>query len=291
MMGLRKYTWLVWLAMGLLAACSKEKEVIIPDNEAPPDATVSDVVLESYINRSYIILLGVQPDDAEMAQGKAVLRMHNVSEADRDAFLDQVIAQPGYAARMFDVGRSLLINATDTSEMRNELLLLDLILGDSAFIVYWEQAQQQKDQLLAVLAIPTDFAAGSLDMRGMHTRLVSNKIYDDINMGTQNFVLSVFQNLLDRYPTEAERAAAELMVDGFSSQIFLESGRNKADFISIFMHSRDYDEGQVRDLFKRYLYRTPTTEELETLSLAYRNSNDYQALQKAVMRKDEFVGI
>jgi hypothetical protein len=279
------------VAMLLFFAACKDKEVIIPDNEAPPDPTVTDVVLESYINRSYIILLGHQPDDAEMSQGKVTLRAHNVSQADREAFLGGVMAQPGYAMRMFDVGRSLLINATDTTEIRQEIMLYQLLLLDSGYIALWPFLQQEIDDFEAVLAIPTDLAAGTVDMRGVHKRLVSNQFYDDINMGTQNFVLSMFENLLDRYPTEAERVASETMVDGFSAIVFMESGRNKADFIDIFFRSRDYDEGQVRDLFSRYLYRNPTTQELESLSVAYRTDNDYKALQMAVMSNDEFIGL
>ncbi|MBL0020761.1 MAG: hypothetical protein IPP17_31090 [Bacteroidetes bacterium] len=57
------------------------------------------------------------------------------------------------------------------------------------------------------------------------------------------------------------------------------------------MASGDYDEGQVRDLFMRYLYRNPTTEEMESLSIQYHNNNDYKALQKAIMSSDQFLGI
>lgn len=287
---MKKGFYLLWVLL-VLAACSKEKEVVIPNNNAPPDSTIDDVVLESYVNRSYIILLGVQPNQAEMDQAKLTLRSHNVSQVDREAFLSQVMAQPGYPMRMYDVGRGLYLNGTDTTAINDEIFVLDLILADSAFVAFWPQAQTAKSNLLAVLAIPTDLASGAIDMRGMHQRLVTNKIYDDLNMGTQNFVVSMFQNFLSRYPTDDERAASELMVDGFSSQVFLVSGRNKTDFIDIFIHSRDYDEGQVRDLFSRYLYRSPTTEELETLSIAYRSNHDYKALQKAVMTIDEFVGL
>ncbi|MBK9451817.1 MAG: hypothetical protein IPN95_20845 [Bacteroidetes bacterium] len=286
-----KRGWSILLLLLALMACNREKEVVVPDNEAPPDSTVADVVLERYINSSYIILLGQQPDESEMAQAKVILRAHNVSQADRNAFLDLVMAQPAYPMRMFDVSRAVLLNGSDTTDVRDELFLVNLILADSAFVSVWDIAQVQKAQLLGILAIPADLAAGTLDIRGMHKRLVFNRLYDQINMGTQNFVVSMFQNFLARYPTDGERAASELMVDGFSSQIFLVSGRTKAEFVDIFMASGDYDEGQVRDLFMRYLYRNPTTEEMESLSIQYHNNNDYKALQKAIMSSDQFLGI
>lgn len=281
-----------FLALLLLAVgCKREEEVIVPDNEAPPDSTIQNVVLESYINRSYIILLGEQPDDAQMAQGKATLRTHNVSQADREAFLNGVMAQPGYHQRLFDVGRGLYLNGADTSAMQDEIFLIDLILGDSAFIAFWDDAQAQKDQLLLLMDVPGDLTAGTIDMREAHKRMVLNKIYDQINMGTQNFVISMFQNFLERYPTEAERNASETMVDGFPSVVFMQSGRTKENFVDIFIASRDYDEGQVRDLFRRYLYREPDTQEMDELTNTYRADHNYKALQIAVMSLDEFVGI
>jgi hypothetical protein len=277
--------------MLLLVACKRDEEVIIPNNEAPPDSTVTDLVLESYINRSYITLLGYQPTDPEIAQAKTTLRAHNVSVADRNAFLDQVIAKPGYASRMFDIGRGTLLNAVDTSDIRAEINLLEFILSDSNYIFFWDDAQVERDRLVAVLEIPDDLQSGAIDVAEMHRRLVTNRVYDEINMGTQNFVISMFQNFLDRYPTEAERVASETMVNGFSAQVFLTNGRSKTDFIAIFLDSDDYLEGQVRELFARYLYRSPDTEELESLTIAYRGSGDYKALQKSVLSKDEFVGL
>jgi hypothetical protein len=152
-------------------------------------------------------------------------------------------------------------------------------------------AQLQRDQLQDVLDIPADLIAGTIGIQEMYRRLVTNKGYDEINMGTQNFVVSMFQNFLERYPTDAERAAGEIMVDGFSSQLFLVNGDSKTDFIAIFLASNDYYEGQVRLLFRRYLYRSPSTQELEQLTLRYRDTGDYQVLQKAVLSKDEFIGL
>lgn len=283
--------WPLLLLILLFAACKRDEEIIVPNNTPPPDSTVTDLVLESYVNRCYITLLGYQPAAPEIDQGLATLRTHNVSMADREAFLDIVIAKPGYANRMFDIARAALINATDTSDIREEITLYNFILSDSNYIFFWPQVQVARDQLVAVLAIPAELQAGTIDVQEMHRRLVTNVIYDEINMGTQNFVISMFQNFLNRYPTEAERTGAETMVDGFPSQVFLVNGRSKTDFIDIFLDSNDYLEGQVRYLFTRYLYRDPSTQELESLTIAYRSTHDFKALQKSVLSKDEFVGL
>ena len=60
---------------------------------------------------------------------------------------------------------------------------------------------------------------------------VSPEIYDEINMGTENFVVSIFQNFFHRYPTAAELYSASNMVDGNQSTIFNTNGSSKKDFI------------------------------------------------------------
>lgn len=288
---MRKVWPVICLFLLLCAACKRDKEVVVPGNEAPPDGTITDLVLENYINRSYITLLGHQPDASEIATGKSILRIQNVSLDDRGNFLDLVIAKPGYAQRLFDLSRASLLSGVDTSDIRDELDLIEFILSDSVYLPFWPQALIDQDQLTLVMAIPADLQAATITTAEMHRRLVTNKGYDQINMGTQNFVVSMFQNFLARYPTDAERTAGEIMVDGFSSQLFLESGRSKTDFIAIFLRSLDYHEGQVRDVFRRYLYREPNTEELETLTIAFKANGDFKALQKAVLSKNEFIGL
>lgn len=278
---------LVTLVMG----CRREKEVIVPDNVAPPDGTIANTILESYVNRSYILLVGYKPDDAQMTAAVQTLRSHEVSMADRETFLSGLMALPSYSYRLFEQGRADLLNSVDTLDIQGEIALVNLLLQDSQYASIWPILIQERDKLQDVLNIPSQLANGSIDVIEMHRRLVYNRVYDQINMGTQNFVISMFQNFFARYPTQEEREAAELMVDGFSSQVFLQNGRTKEDFLTIFFGSRDYFEGEVRTMFRKYLFRAPGTQELESNAIAYRASHDFQALQIAIMSMDEFLGI
>jgi hypothetical protein len=275
----------------ILASCNRQKEVLIDDNTAPPDYTIDDVVVESYINRSYISLLGRKPDPAETSSATSTLRQNNLSPANRESFLNTLLSLPEYFARQYDIGRSLYLNSVDTSAINDEIFVLDIVLNDPQYSAIWPQVEIEKDKLLKLLDIPDNLSNGNIDMPEMHRRMVHNLIYDEINMGTQNFVVSMYQNFLFRYPTAAELAAGELMVDGFVSTVFLQNGRNKEDFIALFLGSGDYYEGQVRDILTRYLFREPTSEELETLSVSYKTNGDYQAIIRTVLATDEYAGI
>lgn len=274
------------------AACSpQQEEILVPNNTAPPDGTVSDVVLESYVNRSYISLMGRKPNPTEFSAGTQTLRLGNVSQDARESFLESILSSQEYHFNLFDVHRTLLIQSVDTTDINEQITLFNFLLTDSSYQAIWPDITWERDRLQLVLDIPVDLSAGSIGLVEAHRRLVDNYAYDQINMGTQNFVISMFQNFLFRYPTDAELADGELMVNDFSSQIFLESGRSKEDFIRIFFGSSDYFEGQVRDVYSRTLFREPDTEEMESLAIEYKNSGDYEDLLVQAMTSDEYVGL
>ena len=106
----------------------------------------------------------------------------------------------------------------------------------------------------------------------------NNLIYDDINMGSENFVVSVFQSLLNRYPTIEELDAAKDMVDGRPAILFLKTGQTKDDFLDIFFSVRSYQEGQVSLLFNDNLFRSPNSSELINYTNYYIEQNDFESL-------------
>lgn len=275
----------------LMAGCKKQEEVIITGNNPPPDQTIPHLTIESYANRAYISLLGRKPSDAEMNTSVAVLRANNFSNADRIAFLDGVMAKPEYLQNLFDIGRNQFLDGVDTSEIQDNIDIFTLLSTDPNYQPLWPVIIAEIGKMQAVMDIVPDLANGSIDVRGMHSRLIYNYIYDQLNMGTQNFVISCFQKFLFRYPTTDELERGELMVNGFPSSLFLQTGKTKTDFMQIMLNSRDYAEGQVRDLFVRYLFREPSSEEMSQYAQEFLQSNDYQALQQVVLAGDEYAGI
>tara|TARA_B110000902_G_C13886904_1_gene428978 strand:- start:246 stop:611 length:366 start_codon:yes stop_codon:yes gene_type:complete len=121
--------------------------------------------------------------------------------------------------------------------------------------------------------------------------MVNNNFFDEINMGTENFVIAMFQHFLLRYPTQAEVENASDMVNDGNATVFFETGNGKDDFINIFFASDEYYTGQTNILFNRYLFRNPTSEESVNYSLDYINTGDYKLLQKRVLSNNEFIGL
>ncbi len=273
------------------AACKKTEEVLVPDNTAPPDTTVSDIVIQNYVNKTYISVLGRKPTDTEKENGITILEENNLAMADRQEFVDLVLNGEEYNEQLLKVASNDILNSFDTIAVRQQVIIFELLLSDPQYASVADVLQYEIDRLEELLASLDDLNNGTLTISGMHRRLINNNFYDQLNMGTENFVRATFEHFLFRYPTLAELEDAKLMVDGFNSILFLEEGSSKDDFMDIFFNSESYYEGQVRYLFLKYLFREPDSEELSAYANQYKYSGNYKLLQKTILTFDEYVGL
>jgi hypothetical protein len=289
---LRRYSrWLFVIFISFFASCAHDIEDVSPNNAAPPDQTVEDVTITNYVNKVYISVLGREADSSEKQFGFNLLRQHNLSDSSRSQFLDSIFYKPEYKVHLYDLARVDLLNSLDTADITNEILLFNFLLTDSTYIAAWPQLHMEISRLDSLKAIPNDLQQNTIDIEYMDRRCVNNFFYDQINMGTENFVVSVFQHFLLRYPTAYELQQAEQMVNGFPAILFLQQGGNKDDFIDLFFSSADYDEGLVRILYQRFLFRMPSSIEMGNATISFMQTHNYISMQKNILSSDEYIGI
>ena len=289
---LRTRTLFLMLLVTVAISGCKKDEILIPDNQAPPDSTISTLVFENYVTKCYISLLGREPSSSEESSAVAILSNGNLNEASRQEMLNLIVANEGYSQKIIEYNAIKLLNsAFDTTDIQTQIFVYTSLLSDPQYAPFYDLINEIIDDLETLLSTPEELANGTIGVREMHRRMVSNDIYDQINMGSFNFVLSLFNNFLFRDPTSEEHNAGITMVDGFVAVVFFETGNSKKEFIDIFLSSDDYYEGQVRDLYLRYLFREPTSEEQGYHSARYFNSDDFDQLKKDILSLDEFVGL
>jgi hypothetical protein len=284
--------WVSILFLGL-HSCKKYEEELIPNNVPPPDSTISEVLMQTYINKAYISILGRKPTESEFSEGFALVKQGNLNEASRLVFLDIVMAKPEYYPHVYDLARQELLNDLDTAEVTFNKTLFEYLMTLPENAAYVGQLQAEVNRLDSVQRIPSLLATNQpFVVAKMHKYCVDNYFYDQLNMGTFNFVTSCFEHFLFRAPSDIELYNGSRMVDGFSGTLFFEEGGTKNDFLTIFFRTGDnYFHGQVRELYQRYLFREPSSEETVELALQYRNTGDYKALQKKILSMDEYVGL
>lgn len=277
--------------MVLAVSCKKSELETITGNQPPPDTTTTNEVVEDYINRTYILVLGREPDSLEFTSAFTALKNGLLSESSRYDFLDQVFADTGYKWRQYDKWKGELLNNIDTVDVTFQIALTDFQLGDTTFQIFWPILQYERDRLVELQQAGPLYAAGQISIRELQSRMINNYFYDQINMGSLNFVLFSFQQILNRNPTLVEQNSGVSMVEGNSAVLFLQSGSSKDDYLSIFFNADDCYEGAVVRLYHDFLFRAPESLEMSVAALQYKNTGDYEQLQKDILATDEFVGI
>ena len=259
----------------IISSCTKIEDVIIGDNTVPPDNTIENTTIETYINKLYISTIGREPIESEFTTDFTTLREADISQESREIVIDGVLNKDEYYNNLFKLECEHLLLGLDTADINQNIHVLNVLISTAQGLelIYFEDALEKMLKLQEVLPGLGD---GSISIMEMHKRMVNNNFYDEINMGTENFVVSMFQSFMQRYPTLSELENGKLMVNDNNASVFFIPGNGKAAFINIFIESDEYFTGQTNILFNRYLFRDPTSEESVNYSLDYINSQDYK---------------
>ncbi len=270
----------------LLLACSKIEIEKVENNTPPHEQIVTAQMREGYVNRIYITLIGRKATEDEFEAGLSLLG-ESAMEADRASFVEQVLALPEYNKELYAVVRGDYLESVDTALIKRDYqqAVSALQTAQGSTREYWLIVEKTLKKLVE---IPSLLDQNQIDIIEIHRRAVNNLYYDDINMGSENYVVATFQNFLFRYPTNVELENGKLMVDGFPASVFLKGGTSKDDFIEIFFDSDDYFEGQVINLYRKYLFENPDTEEMVTLTREFQATKDYKQLQINILSSDDY---
>ncbi len=261
----------------------------------PPYDGVNTTIVENYVNKLYIDLIGREPTTAELKADAATLKNNDLDQDSRETVISGVISSSEYYNRFFEIASDNMLNGIDSITMEQDGIgLLEVIKnmallnGDTATA---DLADIEILKLRAVLDATGEYRKGLITINEYHRRFVFNYAYDQINMGSENFIVSCFENLLYRLPTDDETSNGVTMVDGAPAFIFLQEGQSKEDFVSIITQVDDFYEGLVVGVYLNLLLRKPTSIEMADATEELLNSTStYQELQKELTKTQEYAG-
>lgn len=201
-----------------LGSCQNDNDTILVEgNIAPPDPTIERVLVEGYVNKLYISLLGREPSTIEFNQALNLLG-ELVNEQDRITLVDQIQSDPNYFKNQIDIFRQDYLNGIDTNQIREDYIIpYEYALENEQSSIFYEEIEKELNSLYLLYDVYLDLSLNNIDVIEIHRRMVDNPVYDEINMGTENYIISMSQNFLHRYPTLAELENATAMVDGEQS--------------------------------------------------------------------------
>lgn len=274
----------------LFFSCKKETLVTVTNNIPPDDVTISTSTVERYINRTFIRCLGIEPDSIELAYIKTNLLTNNLDSASRNAFANSIFTKPEYLPHLYDQMKVDYLNNIDTNEFGQYLFIFNNYLNDSTYLSSWPALIYERDRMLLLQSAYRQFTTSQIDLRELQKRMCNNYFYDNINMGSANFVVFTFKHLIGRNPTMSEQSYGISMVEGNNSTIFLLAGNSKENFLDILLNSNSYYEGQVIQIYNNLIYRIPSSYEMSSGTLLYQTTQSYSEVQKKIITSNEFIG-
>ena len=297
-----RFFCIYFLLFCLFFSCKRDAD-IIPNNDPPYYNEIPTILLENYVNRIYIDLLGREPLDQEMEQDVQYLRDRDVSLESRDTLLYKLQFDttyiPGdssykfaYFHRMYEMLKVRLIEGASNGYISNELgnhylnYVNDSVNGH---MLDANNKLRQYNILNNVLKSEAQYYNSEIEINEVHRRMIYNSVYDQINMNTFNFINAAFDNLLFRYPTQYEFDEVYKMIEDNTAQIVLgASGNNKEGFTYIICDTKEFYEGVIVWAYGTLLARSPTTEETDILMNNFYFDHDFQWVQRRIMETDEY---
>jgi len=299
---MREYKLYFLLIILLCFSCKKDSD-IINNNDAPYYTEIPTMLLENYVNRIYIDLIGREPLDNEMLNDVKFLRDYDVSLESRDSLIYRLQFDTTYIAGDSSYKRAYFHRTYEMLKVRllegasNAYIGSDLNNHYSSYVndsVNGNMLDAYKrllnyHRLNDVLESELDYYNGLIEINEVHRRMIYNSVYDKINMNTFNFINAAFDNLLFRFPTQYEFDETYLMIDENTAQVVLgSSGNNKEDFSYIITNCREFYEGLIMWTYVTLLAREPSTQEIDYLMQKFYLDHDLQWLQRQVMQTDEY---
>lgn len=279
-------TSLILLSL-LLASCARDN--IVPVDNLPADSTITQIELENYINKTHIALLNRKPTQAELTQSLQQLDVDRYNRSIRDTYVlgIQDLDRSKWAIWQFLSDR--ILDGIDTTQVRESADIFQYRVDNSGTQNekdYWQWLLDRTNNNLVALEGWYSQDSTYSSLVGWMVRM---PIYDEINMGTENFVVSIYQHFYHRYPTEHELTQASKMVDRQWGLLYGVNGNSKADFLNIFLNQGEFQQGLIINAFESYLNRIPTTIESDKHHHHLNNGWDYLKLQRYLLTSSEFI--
>ena len=299
-----KYLLLI-IGIPLLFVGCKKEDVVFEDNDAPPYAGVSTIVLSNYVNRLFIDLIGREPLDSEMTAEIAALRADSLSFESRGTLVDKLMNGDAFIEGDSTYRRAYSVKLYENLKARfvegaSDALLLeeyDLWRGNAISdslngnMTGYALKMQEANRLQDVLNSRAEWQGDEIEIDEMVRRMMFNSVYDNINMNAFNFVNASFDDLFFRFPTQPEFESAYTIIEfNQPAVIFNTVAQNKSEYLNALTATGEFHEGMVVWVYRSLLSREPNTVEVYTNSTDFSTTQNISAIQRAVLISDEYAG-
>lgn len=291
--------------MGFISCKKETEQVVFSDNDIPAYNEVPRILIENYVNRIFIDLIGREPTDMEMSAEADAMRASNASAESRETLVRKLMhsTEPregdgsyreAYIRKFYNDQKGRFLESVSDEGLNDEywvwrqLAITDSLEGN---MLGYALFMQEADKVFAVLKSREELQESEMAFEEMCRRMMFNSIYDDINMNTFNFINATFDDCFSRFPTTAEYDGVEDAIEfNGSGALFGLAVSSKLQYLDVLVGSNEFDEGVVRWMFSALLAREATSAEVVYYVNVYRNGSDYAGVQQSILISDEYAG-
>ncbi len=294
------------LVVILVSACQKETKVI-EDNRPPYYLQIPNLLLENYINRTFIDLLGREPLDLELEEETQLLKTTNASEESRLTLIRKLQTDTAFIAEdssykraysnwFYESVKARFIEGASRSEIGQfigpiQASIAVILAADSIDYENYYATVASLQRLLDLVSAEYGIFGDSLSLPALTKIMLDNQIYDEINMGSFNFVNASFDNCFYRFPSQSEfDNGYEMVEEGQYGDLLGENSYGKEGYLNILINSLECYQGWVVWCYRRLLQRDPTSEEINLLLEPLYLSGDIKEIEEHIIKSDEYAG-
>lgn len=289
-----------------VSGCKKEpEEVVFTNNTIPDYSQVPRILIENYVNRLFIDLIGREPTDVEMQIEADAMRASNASLDSRNAIVQKLMFntdpregdgsyREAYIRKFYNDQKGRFLEGVSDDALNDEywvwrsLAVSDSIAGN---MLGYSLFMQEANKITDVLTSRLELQENEILFEEMCRRMMFNSIYDDINMNTFNFINASFDDCFGRFPTQAEYEGVEDAIEfNGSGALFGLSVNSKLQYLDVLVGSDEFDEGLVRWIYSSLLAREATSVEIFSAVGIYRTNSNFSAVQQSILISNEYAG-
>jgi len=298
--------WLtVFLAALFLASCKKEEEVVFSNNTIPPYDEIPTLLVENYVNRLYIDLIGREPIDLEMTADVATLEQFNLSKAARITLVQKLMFsandaggeatyKEAYYRKLYEDQKARFLDGAGEGALNEDYSLWRSIAYNDSLngnMFGYEIFMLEANKLLALMNSMGELREGTITIDEMARRMMFNSHYDEINMNSFNFINASFDDCFFRFPTESELESVFPTIEfNGPGALFGQAISTKSDYLLVLTNSGEFSEGMIRWCYRSLLARDATSFEVSQALPLFNPGYNTPITQQNILISDEYAG-
>lgn len=273
------------------------------NNSVPKYDGVSTIMIENYVNRLFIDVLGRESTVFERENLVNRLKLSQLSMGCRDSIIKALqfdttfrigdsSYRKAYTTRIYNISKARFLEGAadmDIAQRSSNLgfaMTLYQLNGDSVNMFY---ARDQKKYYDRILKSNYWLSKNLITYNQLCSYMINNGIYDLINMGSFNFVNATFDDLLNRKPSADEfNRCYQIIEKNIPTDVFNRVVSNKNEYCEAITESLAFNEAEIRWWYYQYLRREIPSSELFQILKAYLKDQSIENVQRTILTTDNY---